>query len=54
LRQSWAVRSHWRTLSNPKSIGIDRMNERTVEGATWIGTYYKGSGKEVKKVRKVK
>lgn len=50
---SFKVRGHWRTLHNPKTIGLDRNGQRTVKGFTWIKEYIKGEGDLVKRVRVV-
>lgn len=51
---SFLVRGHWRTLHNPKSFGVNRNNERIVQGYTWIKEYMKGEGELIKRVRLVK
>lgn len=51
---SFLVRGHWRTLHNPKSFGVNRNNERIVQGYTWIKEYMKGEGELIKRVRMVK
>ena len=50
---AWTVRSHYRRLK-PGSKGLNRQGERVVDGATFIGTYQKGIGELIEKVRKVK
>lgn len=52
-KHSWSVAAHWRRLSNPESLGMDRYGERTVKGYTWVGHYIKGDGDVVGKIRKV-
>jgi len=43
---TFPVRGHWRKLHNPSSIGLDRQNNRCIQGFTWINSYKKGSGPE--------
>jgi len=52
-KHSWSVAAHWRRLTNPESLGMDRYGERTVKGYTWVGHYIKGDGDVVGKIRKV-
>ena len=49
----WTVQNHWRRLVNPESLGLNRLGERTEKGYTFIATYSKGEGEELKKVRRV-
>jgi hypothetical protein len=51
---AFKVRGHWRTLHNPKTMGLDRNGQRLVEGYTWIKEYIKGEGDLIKRVRVVK
>ncbi len=51
---AWTVRSHWRRLANADSLGKDRMGERKVKGYTFVGSYNKGDGIEILKIRRVK
>lgn len=51
---SFKVRGHWRTLHNPKTIGVDRNGQRTIKGFTWIKEYMKGDGELIKRVRIIK
>lgn len=51
---SFRVRGHWRTLHNPKTIGLDRNGNRIIKGYTWIKEYMKGEGELIKRVRVVK
>lgn len=51
---AFKVRGHWRTLHNPKTIGLDRNGQRTVLGSTWIKEYIKGEGDLIKRVRVIK
>ena len=39
---SWIVRGHYRRLTNPEHLGLDRTGKRCVPGFTWIETYLKG------------
>lgn len=39
---AWRVRAHWRRLSKPTSLGLDRNGVRQVEGYTWVGDHQKG------------
>lgn len=39
---SWIVRGHYRRLTNPEHLGLDRTGKRCVLGFTWIEAYLKG------------
>lgn len=49
----WTVMSHWRKLINPESLGLDRLGKRQIKVYTYIGSYKKGEGKEIRKIRRV-
>lgn len=48
---SFLVCGHWRRLTNPESIGLDRLGKRTVKGKTFIKPFTKGEGDLIRKVR---
>jgi len=48
-----SVMAHWRVLTNPESLGVNRSGERKVKGYTFVKNYEKGSGELVIKPRKV-
>lgn len=50
---SWNVMAHWRRLSDPESVGLDRSGNRSAVGYTWISSYVKGDGPISNKVRVV-
>ena len=51
---AWTVRRHWRKLKNSESLGKNRLGERCEKGYTFIGSYNKGEGTEIQKIRRVK
>ena len=40
---SWIVKGHYRTLHNPKTVGVSRCGNRDIVGKTWIASYTKGN-----------
>jgi hypothetical protein len=50
---TWTVTNHWRKLENPESFGKNRMGEREEKGYTFISSYSKGEGLEIRKIRRV-
>jgi len=50
-----SVMAHWRRLSNPLSMGLDRNGNRCIVGSTFIKQYTKGNGlvKRPQKIHKV-